>query len=212
MTAHRPSAADLAAARARAEAHLDPPAPASDADADADAKTGALAAWIDTPLGPMLAVADDQALRLLEFPERAVLNAEFRRLRETLGPIRLGASPLLSRARAVLQAYFADPATPFDLPLAPLGSAFQQSAWRALREIPAGQTRSYAQQAAWLQKPTATRAVAAANGANPIAILIPCHRVIGADGSLTGYGGGLWRKRALLAHEAPLAPGVPRLL
>ena len=175
-----------------------------------EAPSGALATWIETPLGPMLAVADDQALRLLEFPERAVLNAEFRRLRAALGPVREGASPMLGRVRTVVEGFFADPATPMDLPLAPLGSAFQRAVWDALREIPAGATRSYAQVAARIGRPTATRAVAAANGANPIAVLIPCHRVIGADGKLTGYGGGLWRKRLLLAHEAPLAPARPR--
>ncbi len=197
--ARRPSEAEFAAARAEAGAHLDPPG----------AEPGALAAWIETPLGPLLAVADDAALRLLEFPERAVLNAEFRRLRADLGPVREGASPMLDRARATVEAFFRDPAAPVDLPLAPLGTEFQRSVWAALREIPAGATRSYAQIAARIGRTTATRAVAAANGANPIAVLIPCHRVIGADGTLTGYGGGLWRKRALLAHESPLAPAAP---
>ncbi|SFJ02162.1 methylated-DNA--[protein]-cysteine S-methyltransferase [Albimonas pacifica] len=194
--ARRPTEAEFAAARAEASAHLDPPG----------TEAAALAAWIESPLGPLLAVADDQALRLLEFPERAVLTAEFRRLRAALGPVREGRSAMLERAAATVEAFFADPAAPVDLPLAPLGTAFQLSVWAALREIPSGATRSYAQVAARIGRPTATRAVAAANGANPIAVLIPCHRVIGADGTLTGYGGGLWRKRALLAHESPLAP------
>lgn len=198
--ARRPTDAEFAAARAEASAHLDPPGNAP----------GPLATWIETPLGPMLAVADDEALRLLEFPERAVLNAEFRRLRAALGPVREGRSPMLDRARAVVEGVFADPGAPVDVPLAPLGTPFQAQVWAALREIPSGATRSYAQVAARIGRPTATRAVAAANGANPIALLIPCHRVIGADGTLTGYGGGLWRKRALLAHEAPLAPARPR--
>ncbi|MDF2234380.1 methylated-DNA--[protein]-cysteine S-methyltransferase [Albimonas sp. CAU 1670] len=199
--ARRPDDAAFAAARAEASAHLDPPG---------EVPSGALATWIESPLGPLLAVADDDALRLLEFPERAVLNAEFRRLRTALGPVREGASAMLDRARAVVEAFFADPAAPVDLPLAPLGTEFQRAVWAALREIPAGATASYSDVAARIGRPTATRAVAAANGANPIAVLIPCHRVIGADGTLTGYGGGLWRKRALLAHEAPLAPAASR--
>ena len=101
-------------------------------------------------------------------------------------------------------------ATWIETPLGPMLAVADDEVWAALREIPSGATRSYAQVAARIGRPTATRAVAAANGANPIALLIPCHRVIGADGTLTGYGGGLWRKRALLAHEAPLAPARPR--
>ena len=198
--ARRPSEAEFAAARAEASAQLDPPG----------AEAGAWATWIESPLGPLLAVADDQALRLLEFPERAALTAEFRRLRAALGPVREGASPMLARAVAAVEGYFRDPATPLDLPLAPLGADFQRTVWAALREIPPGATCSYGEVAARIGRPTAARAVAAANGANPIAVLIPCHRVIGADGRLTGYGGGLWRKRALLAHEAPLAPASPR--
>lgn len=199
--APRPPAAELADARAEADAHLDPPAGPGEA-------TGALADWLETPLGPMLAVADGTGLRLLEFPERAVLSAEFRRLRSELGPVRRGHSPMLDRVRAVMEAYFEDPAAPVDLPLAPLGPEFQRGVWAELRRIPSGVAISYGELARRIGRPTASRAVAAANGANPIAILIPCHRVIGADGSLTGYGGGLWRKRALLAHEAILAgPG-----
>lgn len=102
---------------------------------------------------------------------------------------------------AQLQAYFAGERRQFDLPLAPVGTDFQRRVWRALQGIPFGQTSSYGELAGRLGKPTASRAVGMANGRNPISIVVPCHRVIGADGSLTGYGGGLPRKRWLLQHE-----------
>lgn len=105
-------------------------------------------------------------------------------------------------ARRQLEAYFAGDLKQFDLPLAPAGTEFQQSVWRALIEIPYGETRSYGELARQLGSPKLNRAVGMANGRNPISIVIPCHRVIGADGSLTGYGGGVERKRWLLAHEA----------
>lgn len=100
-----------------------------------------------------------------------------------------------------LEEYFAGRRRDFDLPLAPDGSPFQIAAWAALREIPYGVTRSYTEQAAAMGRPTAVRAVGAANGRNPIAIIVPCHRVVGRDGSLTGYGGGIDRKGWLLGHE-----------
>ena len=105
-------------------------------------------------------------------------------------------------AIAQLQAYFAGECTAFDLPLAPRGTPFQQRVWQALGEIPYGQTVSYAEIARRIGQPNAVRAVGRANGSNPISIVVPCHRVIGSSGSLTGYGGGLDRKRWLLAHEA----------
>jgi methylated-DNA-[protein]-cysteine S-methyltransferase len=111
-------------------------------------------------------------------------------------------TPLLAALAAQLNEYFAGERRVFDLPLAPAGTAFQQAAWRALLAIPYGQTRSYAEQARALGRPTASRAVGAANGRNPIAIVIPCHRVVAADGGLGGYAGGLAAKRALLALEA----------
>lgn len=110
-------------------------------------------------------------------------------------------SPLLDEAEAQLQAYFAGVRTTFDLPLAPKGTPFQRAVWDALRAIPCGETRTYAQIAAAVGNPKACRAVGMANNRNPIAILIPCHRVIGANGSLTGYAGGLAVKKALLALE-----------
>ena len=110
----------------------------------------------------------------------------------------------LLEAKQQLQEYFAGNRTTFDLKLAPQGTEFQQKVWRALLDIPFGSTKSYAAQSAVVGNTKAIRAVAAANGKNPIAIVIPCHRVIGSDGSLTGYAGGLWRKKWLLAHENPL--------
>ena len=107
----------------------------------------------------------------------------------------------LSEPRAQLEAYFAGALREFDLPLAAEGTPFQQRVWRALCEIPYGETISYGELARRIGQPTASRAVGLANGQNPIAIVVPCHRVIGANGSLTGYGGGLERKRWLLAHE-----------
>ncbi|HEY1457504.1 MAG TPA: methylated-DNA--[protein]-cysteine S-methyltransferase [Solirubrobacteraceae bacterium] len=106
-----------------------------------------------------------------------------------------------------LDAYFAGTLTDFDLPLAMRGTDFQSRVWEALREIPYGQTASYGELARWVGSPGASRAVGLANGRNPVAIIVPCHRVIGADGSLTGYGGGLDRKVWLLEHEAAHRPG-----
>jgi len=106
-----------------------------------------------------------------------------------------------TEARAQLEAYFAGRLRQFDLPLAPVGTAFQRRVWRALEQIPYGRTRTYGQVASELGAPRAMRAVGAANGRNPISIVIPCHRLVGSDGSLTGYGGGLARKQWLLELE-----------
>jgi methylated-DNA-[protein]-cysteine S-methyltransferase len=111
------------------------------------------------------------------------------------------AGSVLARTVEQLNQYFAGERTAFDLPLAPIGTPFQLEAWEALRRIPFGETRSYAGQAAIIGKPTAVRAIGAANGRNPISIVVPCHRVIGANGSLTGFAGGLDAKRWLLNHE-----------
>lgn len=114
---------------------------------------------------------------------------------------RCGSDDLLREARRQLQAYFAGRLTAFDLPLAPNGTDFQRRVWSALTKIPFGTTISYADLARRLSNAAAVRAVGAANGRNPIPIIVPCHRVIGSDGSLTGFGGGLERKRWLLKHE-----------
>jgi methylated-DNA-[protein]-cysteine S-methyltransferase len=108
---------------------------------------------------------------------------------------------VLAAARAQLDAYFAGEITSFDLPLSPRGTPFQQRVWAALRDIPFGETTSYGELARRIGDPKAVRAVGAANGRNPLPLVVPCHRVIGADGSLVGFGGGMDRKRWLLQHE-----------
>lgn len=118
----------------------------------------------------------------------------------------------IAAVRKQVKEYCAGKRTEFDLELAPHGTEFQQSVWQALLAIPYGETRSYGEIARTIGQPTAARGVGAANGSNPIALIVPCHRVIGADGSLTGYGGGLPLKRALLAHEAEHRPGSDALL
>lgn len=154
-------------------------------------------AWIETPLGGMVAVTGP-ALSLLEFHDRAELGAELAQL----GPLSFGRDALTDRLQAQLAAYFAGTRAAFDLPLAPLGTDFQQAVWRALLQVPAGETRSYGQIATMLGQPKSVRAVGRANGANRIAVVIPCHRIIGHAGALTGYAGGLARKQALLRHES----------
>lgn len=117
----------------------------------------------------------------------------------------------LAVAVGQLEEYFAGRRLSFDLPLAPTGTGFQQKVWQALREIPYGRTESYGELARRIGQPTASRAVGAANGRNPIAIIVPCHRVIGANGALTGFGGGLDRKQWLLRHEAAtVSSAVPQ--
>jgi AraC family transcriptional regulator of adaptative response/methylated-DNA-[protein]-cysteine methyltransferase len=160
------------------------------------------AAWFDTPLGPMTAIADNQALHLLEFADRRGLERQIERLRVRLkAGIAPGRTPSIASIEAELAAYFDGRSMRFETPLIRSGSVFQNAVWDALREIPAGETRSYAQLARMVGKPRAVRAVAQANGANQFAITIPCHRVINANGELGGYGGGAARKRWLLEHE-----------
>jgi len=168
-----------------------------------------------TPLGPMLLAATDEALCMAEFVDRRMLPTQVERLRKRLGAAFVpGRNPWIERAEAELADYFAGVRTSFETPLAPCGTAFQQDVWAALAEIPYGETRSYADIAERVGRPSAVRAVGTANGANALAILVPCHRVVGADGKLVGYGGGLWRKQRLLdleretkaAREAPAAP------
>lgn len=159
-------------------------------------------ARVPTPLGQMIAGAADGSLVLLEYADRRALPAQFGRLARALDCVFVpGDDPVLEKLREQLDEYFAGNRREFDLPLETSGTPFQEKVWRALREIPAGTVRSYATVAEAIGRPTATRAVARANGDNRLAILIPCHRVIGADGSLTGYGGGLWRKKRLLELE-----------
>ncbi len=157
---------------------------------------------IPTPLGPMVAGAVDDALCLLEFADRRMIETQFVRLQKRLDCVFVpGSAPLFGELANQLEGYFRGCLTEFSVPLLTPGTAFQRLVWGRLRDIPAGTTRSYGEVAAEIGRPTAVRAVARANGDNRIAILIPCHRVIGHDGKLTGYGGGLWRKQRLLEIE-----------
>ena len=149
-----------------------------------------------TPLGPMAATFDGPVLVELAFRDTPA---------STPSPAPAGVAAALAALRVALDAYFAGHAVDFDVPLAPEGTPFQQAVWNALRDVPYGSTASYAEIARRIGRPRAARAVGAANARNPIAILVPCHRVNGADGSLTGYSGGLERKRALQALEARAA-------
>jgi len=166
-----------------------------------------LASWIPTPLGDMIAISSAQHLHLLEFVGRKALPAEVRKLAtQAKGALGLGSYGPTEQVRAELAAYFAGHSAQFDTPLAMQGSTFAKAVWSALRDIPAGERRSYGQIARDIGAPAAIRAVARANGANQIALLVPCHRVLGSDGSLTGYGGGLWRKQRLLEIEQQFQP------
>ncbi len=157
---------------------------------------------VPTPLGPMFAAATDQGICLLEFTDRSALEAELGDLQKRLNAIILGGENAhISQLEKELAEYFAGKRKSFDVALHMPGTDFQQSVWRALLKIPFGETRSYKEQARRIQKPTAIRAVGTANGQNRISIVVPCHRVVGSNGSLTGYGGGLERKRWLLEHE-----------
>ncbi|MGW4082622.1 methylated-DNA--[protein]-cysteine S-methyltransferase [Streptomyces sp. NPDC004822] len=149
---------------------------------------------IDSPYGPLTLVADDGVLCGLYMTDQRHRPAE-----ETFGP--RDATPF-ARAEEQLEAYFAGTLREFTLPLRLAGTPFQRSVWDALRTIPYGETRTYGQLADALGKPGASRAVGLANGRNPIGIIVPCHRVVGASGALTGYGGGLPRKQRLLTFES----------
>lgn len=152
---------------------------------------------VDSPVGPLFVAADDAGLRAIEF-------------RDNRHPVRRdcdwreGDNAVLREARRQLGEYFAGRRRHFDLPLSPQGTDFQRAVWSALATIPYGETISYAQLASRVRRPSATRAVGAANGRNPLPIVLPCHRVIGADGSLTGFGGGLPTKQFLLKLEGAL--------
>ena len=155
-----------------------------------------------TDIGPMFACASSKGVCLLEFTDRRMLETEFKDLRKRLNAVILpGENPHLEQVKMELQEYFQGKRKTFTVPLQTPGTDFQQYVWQGLRKIPYGQTRSYKEQAVALEKPKAVRAVASANGMNRIAIIIPCHRVIGSDGKLVGYGGGLHRKKWLLDLE-----------
>ena len=150
-----------------------------------------------SPVGPLLLAADERGLRLIEFnsPRHPMQRGD---------DWREGDNDVLRETHAQLDDYFAGKRRTFDLPLAPRGTDVQCGVWRTLATIPSGETISYAQLATRVGKPSAMRAVGAANGRNPLPIVLPCHRVIGSDGSLTGFGGGLPTKQFLLSLEGAL--------
>jgi methylated-DNA-[protein]-cysteine S-methyltransferase len=161
--------------------------------------------WLDSPLDPILLLATDRALTGLYLgpPEELSLGI-------LPGALEQPQAELLSAAAAQLREYFTGRRTTFDLPLdGEKATPFRRTVWAGLQTIPYGATVSYGELARRIGKPGAARAVGLANGSNPISIMVPCHRVIGADGTLTGYGGGLWRKEALLAFEAQVLRSGP---
>ena len=157
----------------------------------------------DTPIGTLRVVGDDGGIERIDLPNAAASDPdpEWRERRRIAARLPAGDQ---AAAPAVLRGERRD----FDLPLAPAGTAFQRRVWDELRRIPYGETVSYGELARRIGRPTASRAVGAANGRNPLAIVVPCHRVIGADGTLVGYGGGLPVKEALLAHERGASGGA----
>ncbi len=160
------------------------------------------AAWLDTKLGPMIAIADENGLYLLEFVDRRGLENEVKRLREKLkAAIIPGETNIIKSIESEIADYFDKKKFVFKTPMHLVGSTFQKSVWQELRKIPPGETCSYLDIAQSLNAPTAYRAVARANGANQLAIIVPCHRVINTNGDLGGYGGGIARKQWLLEHE-----------
>jgi AraC family transcriptional regulator, regulatory protein of adaptative response / methylated-DNA-[protein]-cysteine methyltransferase len=155
-----------------------------------------------TPLGPMLAGATDIGICLLEFVDRKMIETQLKRIRKIFkAELIPGKSKYFDKLNSQMADYFNRKRKTFDIPLAINGTEFQMTAWKALLKIPYGKTVSYEYQAKVIGKPKAVRAVAKANGDNRISIIIPCHRVIGKDGNLTGYGGGIWRKKYLLELE-----------
>ena len=155
-----------------------------------------------TPLGPMIVIGSDEGIYLLEFTDRRMLETELKQLQKKFKSVILpGINKHINELKKQLTEYFEGNRKHFDVPLKTFGTEFQRKAWDALLKIPYGKTRSYKKQAEIIGHPKAVRAVGTANGCNRIAILIPCHRVIGKNGRLTGYGGGLWRKQWLLNHE-----------
>ena len=181
----------------------DPPTAVGDA-------TVAHVARLSTPLGPMLAATTDDHVHLVEFIDRRGLQAQIRRVGHRSNLVFApGATELSQELEHQLGDYFTGRRREFDLRLRPAGSDFQESVWHALRAIPYGETRSYADIAESVGRPAAVRAVGTANGANALAVIIPCHRVVRTDGSLSGYGGGVWRKRRLLELEQATVEGRP---
>ncbi|MET3037148.1 methylated-DNA--[protein]-cysteine S-methyltransferase [Chryseobacterium sp. NRRL B-14859] len=157
---------------------------------------------IQTPLGEMIACAVNEGICLLEFTDRKSIEKQLQSLSKTLkAEIEEKEHPHFKQLEDELKDYFEGKLSTFEVPLFITGTAFQEKVWQLLREIPMGETRTYKQQSELLGNPKAIRAVGTANGINKIAILIPCHRVIGSNGELVGYAGGIWRKQKLLELE-----------
>ncbi len=158
--------------------------------------------YIETPIGNLYAGAVDQGICLLEFADRTILKSQIKLIASFLKKdIREENNQHFDILRYQLEEYFRSNLEVFSIPMVITGTEFQKMVWNELLKIPYGSTRTYKQQAAAINKPQAIRAVANANGLNRISIIIPCHRIIGSDGNLTGYGGGLWRKKWLLDFE-----------
>ena len=156
--------------------------------------------WIETPLGPMLAISDEHHLHLLEFKEYKHLDKAIQRL-QTHSRIIPGEAKPIALVQTALDQYFEGALHSFDVPLFIKGTPFQKKVWEALQKIPLGETRAYLDLAKTIGNPLACRAVAKANSTNQFAIIVPCHRVINANGLLGGYAGGVMRKQWLLDHE-----------
>jgi len=169
---------------------------------------------IESPVGPLFLGGSAAGIHRLVFlePEESrlrtvyTLEASVAALERDAGESAVPDADGAAEAMTQLRDYFEGARTAFDLPLAPRGTPFQLAVWDALTTIPTGETRSYGEVASMVGAPSASRAVGMANGRNPIAIVVPCHRIVGADGTLTGYGGGLHRKRWLLEHESSSMP------
>jgi AraC family transcriptional regulator, regulatory protein of adaptative response / methylated-DNA-[protein]-cysteine methyltransferase len=165
-------------------------------------KTIILISRLTTPIGPMFVCATDNGICLLEFVDRRMLETEFKDLQKLLNAIIIsGENEHIKQAKKEINEYFEGKRRTFNVKLDTPGTEFQKSVWDILKEIPFGTTTSYQQQAENLNKPKAVRAIASANGFNRVSIIIPCHRVIGKDGTMTGYGGGIERKKWLIDHE-----------
>lgn len=157
---------------------------------------------IETDLGVMIAAASARGICMFEFADYKLLELELRQLAASFhSPLVQGDNPHLHTLKIQIDHYFRGERRDFDIPLDLVGTEFQKEVWLSLQQIPYGCTTTYAKQAALLGRPSSVRAVANANGKNKISIILPCHRVIGADGALTGYGGGIWRKKKLLEFE-----------
>lgn len=159
--------------------------------------------YLDTPIGEMVAVANDEGICMLEFKDMTSLEMDLLKLKEIHGgePVIPGKNAHLDLLTEEITAYFQRKLTIFTVPVVKWGTSFQNQVWRALESIRYGETQSYLEIAHTIGNPKAVRAVGMANSKNKIAIIIPCHRVIGANGTMTGYAGGLWRKEWLLDHE-----------